>query len=229
MDFDLGRVFVTEKGAARRFIARWKGAAVHITVPPGTTSGEFARAFSELKPRLLRRRPSLQYHEGQLIDLTEAKVLIGRQQLKPNSLIVNFALPQPAILVGSGIDFCDPEATSLISRGLKRIAANMAPSALIPRGKELAALHGCEVASWSISSGMKTLGSCSSRRDIKISSACMFLPPDLRDYIICHELAHLTHFDHSPRFHALCDRYLSGQERALIARLNRFPWPVFKS
>ena len=31
---------------------------------------------------------------------------------------------------------------------------------------------------------------------------CVFLPYRLREYIICHELAHLTHFDHSAEFHA---------------------------
>ncbi len=226
VDPDLGRVYVCEKRAARRFIARWKDSEVHITIPPGASRADFARAFAELKPGLLRRRQSLSYSEGMIIDLTEAKVVIGRQNLKPRSLIVNFSAAQSAILVGNDIDFAEHETTLLISRGLKRIAANLAPSSLIPRGKELAAKHGCSVNSWSISSGVKTLGTCSARREIKISSACMFLPPELRDYIICHELAHLTHFDHSPRFHALCDRYLNGREKELISKLHRFRWPI---
>lgn len=226
VDSDLGRIYVHKKSAARRFIARWKNGDVHITMPEGASRADFARAFADMKPQLLRRRSSFGYAEGQIIDLTDAKVIIRRQKIKPRSLIINYGMPQSAILVGSDVDFAEPDTALLISRGLKRIAANLAPTCLIPMGKRLAAEFGCAVNSWSISSGVQTLGTCSARREIKISSACMFLPPELREYIICHELAHLTHFDHSARFHALCNRYLNGRERELISKLHHFKWPI---
>ena len=56
----------------------------------------------------------------------------------------------------------------------------------------------------------------------------VFLPTHLRDYIIYHELAHLSEMNHSPRFHALCDAYCRGNESRYIRELNSFRWPVLR-
>jgi predicted metal-dependent hydrolase len=56
----------------------------------------------------------------------------------------------------------------------------------------------------------------------------MFLPEHLIRYIICHELAHLTHMNHSPEFHALCNQYCDGQEKQLEQQLRQFRFPILK-
>ena len=56
----------------------------------------------------------------------------------------------------------------------------------------------------------------------------MFLPEPLVRYIICHELAHLTHMNHSPEFHALVNTYTNGQEKVLEQQLKRFVWPIVR-
>ena len=49
-------------------------------------------------------------------------------------------------------------------------------------------------------------GSCSSRNRISLSSALIFLPEDLIEYVCLHELVHTVHKNHSPAFwHALED------------------------
>ena len=65
-------------------------------------------------------------------------------------------------------------------------------------------------------------GSCSFRNDLSLSLYLMALPERLRDYVIVHELCHTVHHDHSPRFHALVDRCLGGQERALDRELKSY-------
>lgn len=50
-------------------------------------------------------------------------------------------------------------------------------------------------------------GSCSARRGISLNWRLVLLRPELQDYIILHELAHLTEMNHSPRFWALLDSY----------------------
>jgi len=43
-------------------------------------------------------------------------------------------------------------------------------------------------------------GSCSSQGNVNLSTRLLFCPEEVIDYVIIHELAHLTELNHSPRF-----------------------------
>jgi predicted metal-dependent hydrolase len=49
-------------------------------------------------------------------------------------------------------------------------------------------------------------GSCNSRREVRLSWRLMKAAPALIDYVVCHELAHLRHMDHSSAFWAEVER-----------------------
>lgn len=50
-------------------------------------------------------------------------------------------------------------------------------------------------------------GSCSSTGRLSLNWRLILLPPEIQDYVIYHELAHLTEHNHSPRFWDLLHTY----------------------
>lgn len=61
-------------------------------------------------------------------------------------------------------------------------------------------------------------GSCSSRGNINLSTRLLFAPPEVVDYVIVHELAHLMEMNHSDRFWNIVREAMPGykeQERWL--------------
>ena len=63
-----------------------------------------------------------------------------------------------------------------------------------------ARLHGLTPPRVYLSSANSRWGSCNSRREVRFSWRLIKARPALIDYVVCHELAHLRHMDHSPAF-----------------------------
>lgn len=59
-----------------------------------------------------------------------------------------------------------------------------------------------------ISAGKRHWGLCNTKRDISLSYRLILVPAELADYVIIHELAHLTHMNHGKRFWALVEKYV---------------------
>lgn len=62
-------------------------------------------------------------------------------------------------------------------------------------------------------------GSCSRKGNLNFSYRIVYLPPEVADYVIVHELCHLGQFNHSPAFWALVAK-ACPDHRALRARLR---------
>ncbi len=81
-------------------------------------------------------------------------------------------------------------------------------------------------------------GSCSSRGTLSFNYRLIFAPPVILDYVVVHELCHLTHMNHSKDFwdmvasvmpeYKVCRKWLRdhGQELTLEAHMTKLGIPV---
>lgn len=92
---------------------------------------------------------------------------------------------------------------------LKQFAKDVVPEYV----KVLARIRQIEVNKITIRNQRRCWGSCSDGRTLSLNWRLVLLPPKLHDYIIFHELAHITHLDHSFKYWDLLQTYDSKTVR----------------
>ncbi len=68
------------------------------------------------------------------------------------------------------------------------------------RVAEIAKEFGFEYKAVKITSAKTRWGSCTSQKNLNFTFRLILTPPEIIDYVICHELAHLKHMNHSRQF-----------------------------
>ncbi len=79
--------------------------------------------------------------------------------------------------------------------------------------KKFAALMNVHPSGCRITSARKRFGSCSSKGMICFSCFLMLFPDEAIDYVVVHELAHLTEMNHSQRFYNIIKNTLPDYKR----------------
>ena len=79
---------------------------------------------------------------------------------------------------------------------LKKLSKNI----LMKRLEELATKFKFKFHSMKISDSKNRWGSCSSKKVISLNYKVIMLPPQIADYILVHELCHLSQMNHSTKF-----------------------------
>ena len=213
---------------SHRISARWRDGKVALNVPYGMSEQEMLRALANFEGQLKLSRPEILYYDGQSIELEGVTITIGRQSFSPDKIISQAQLPHSVVEVGRNFDFNKSDTSRTISNMMCRIAQRLAADLLLPRARELAQEVKRYPVGWEISNGHRVLGRCDTNGIIALSYILVFLPSHLRDFVIYHELAHLSEMNHSPRFHELCNEYCGGREAQLKAELRAFQWPIYK-
>lgn len=103
----------------------------------------------------------------------------------------------------------EPEVRRAVVAWYKRRAREH----LLGRLNELAARAGLGAPRFFLSSAISRWGSCNSRREIRLAWRLLKAPAALVDYVICHELAHLRHMNHSAAFWAEVERQCPDYRR----------------
>ena len=86
-----------------------------------------------------------------------------------------------------------------IERFLKRRALDVMSGEVA----EYAAVAGATARSGSVGDAGSRWGSCSSQGKIRLSWRLILAPPNVRRFVVAHEVAHLVHLHHGPEFKAL--------------------------
>jgi predicted metal-dependent hydrolase len=105
-------------------------------------------------------------------------------------------------------------APSEIADALKQWLQQQARIVFADRIDRFADRTDSRFAGWQLSSARTQWGSCSPGGRIRLNWRLVHYPLPIIDYVIAHELAHLTELNHGPRFWAAVARLLPGFETA---------------
>ena len=121
-----------------------------------------------------------------------------------------------------------PPQPTLTEAELKALAAR-AREDLPRRAAHWAPIIGVTWGRITIRSQKSRWGSCSAKDNLNFNCLLMLAPPEVRDYVVVHELCHIKELNHSPAFWALVEealpdyrarkQWLKDNGTALIARL----------
>ncbi len=140
-----------------------------------------------------------------------------------NCIKVEFSDRKILVKYPKTLDICSSEvqkaAYKAIVMALKKESAEYLPKRL----QELAVINGLSYKSFGITSTTSRWGSCSIRKDIRISCFVMALTYELIDLVLLHELAHTVHMNHSEAFHAKLNSMLPlHNEKELNKKLRDY-------
>jgi predicted metal-dependent hydrolase len=144
--------------------------------------------LARLQARATRPGTPLEWRLGTPVWFRGEPIEITHAQDGPFLQLGPLRIPQPL-----------PDETNLRPR-IEAALRAMARVELPPRTRELASIHKLKVNAVHVRNQRSRWGSCSGRKTISLNWRLIQLPPEIADYIILHELAHLTHLNHSERF-----------------------------
>ena len=201
-----------------------------MRAPLGASVADLKRMVDVNREQLrqLPRPESVSFHIGQVIECFRCRVVIEGQCRMPGYILNHWEGDTLHLQIHERADLADENIKRTISRVIGRAMEVQAHAVLLPFARRVADELGLNPAGFEIGRGMRKLGHCTSKKIIQLSRNLMFLPEELIRYIICHELAHLTHMNHSAQFHILCNQYTGGHEKELEKQLRQFRFPILK-
>lgn len=109
--------------------------------------------------------------------------------------------PRTPVLAGRELRVGGPEAG--VPRRIDRFLKRRALDVISEEVRDYATSAGVSASSVSVGDAGTRWGSCSSQGRIRFSWRLILAPPNVRRFVVAHEVAHLVHLDHSATFKAL--------------------------
>ena len=230
-DKEFGKIYVElRRGMTSVRFAYHADGNLLMRAPLGVSVADLQRIVNAHREQLHQfpRPEGVTFHVGQLIECYKCRVVIESQSRMPGYILNHWEEDTLHLQVHDSADLNDEDIKRTISSVIGRAMEVQAQAVLLPLAHQVADSLGLKPAGFEIGRGMRKLGHCTVKKVIQLSRNLMFMPEELVRYIICHELAHLTHMNHSPEFHALCNQYCGGKEKELERQLRQFRFPILK-
>lgn len=123
------------------------------------------------------------------------------------------------VLAGGELRCGGPQAG--IARRVELFLKRLALDTMSREVAEYAATAGVRARSVSVGDAGSRWGSCSSQGRIRLSWRLILAAPEIRRYVVAHEVAHLAHLDHGAGFKALEARLFGPGLSEATAKLRR--------
>ena len=200
---------------ARRLRLRFDEASgtLKLTCPPRTSRrAALAWALDQrdwIEAQLSRALPAEPFAPGAMIPIEGAEVRLAWSDARPRS---------PA---RDGQELLCGGSEAGVSRRVETYLKRLALETMSREVAEFTSAAGVKATSVSVGDAGTRWGSCSSQGRIRLSWRLILAPPEVRRYVVAHEVAHLKHLDHGPEFKALEARLFGPGLSAAKATLRR--------
>lgn len=146
--------------------------------------------------------------------------------IKPTTLMPTSSITQDGVRVVSDKPYTSfsvqYEALYLLKALLKKKAAGVLPAIVAQEAQRL----GLKYKRVHIKDTVSRYGSCSTLGNINLNAMLLLHSAESVRYVVLHELAHLTHMNHSPAFWSLLSDYLGSDAHEADLALHREPLPL---
>lgn len=163
---------------------------------PKSVSEADVRAFVEHNTAWILRQRRKQ--QQKLITHSDTAVFIFGKEYQIESQS-DFHTP-PVFTVGEQVFVHGTNTLAQTKKKLDTFLKHTAERYITPRTHQLASKMNVEFKKLSYREQKSRWGSCSSRKTLSFNWRLVHYPPEIIDYVIVHELAHLTHMNHSAQF-----------------------------
>ncbi len=113
------------------------------------------------------------------------------------------------------------EHRSIADNG-RSICETKATEMLISRLDQLADRHKLSYNRICVRKKKTIWGSCSAKNNISLNVNIAYLPEQLQDYVLVHELVHTKVRNHSKKFWAELDKYVQGDAKELSKQMKKY-------
>ena len=164
-----------------------------------------------IEAQLLRTEPDEPFEPGATIPLEGIEVRI----------VWNAAAPRTPSLHDGELRCGGPEPG--LARRIETFLKRRALEIMSREIADYAAMTGVTARSVSVGDAGTRWGSCSSQGRVRLSWRLILAPPAVRRYVVAHEVAHLVHLDHGPKFKTLEARLYGpglAEAKAVLRRLG---------